>query len=351
MTAWALFEALADEGVTVAYLDIDQVGMLYPATDDDPERYQLKAEALAALVPNYARAGAKVLIVSGVVDPSAPADVSVSYPGVNVTFCLLSVGDDVLRARILERGWDADEAAEENATLPDAPFVSSIVDTSGRSVSEVVAQVRSYLSFGDACAPVAGIDAVAEPLLSVVDLVVIYGPRAVGSSSVSFSLAMGRWRGGSSTGFVDLQQLAFLRVPGRDGHSDTALGIANVAAMHRLFAARGATRFIASAHLRGAEEHALLRRSVLSKVTAVRLHADAAAIEAHIRERVQGSDARLTGDDLLGASTSHQAAVLQTSLNEHEVLQAEAAQDVLVDVSGRPVGDVVSDLEQHLDGA
>jgi CO dehydrogenase nickel-insertion accessory protein CooC1 len=69
VAAWALFETLAAEGFRVAYVDIDQLGMLYPAGSDDPERHLLKAEALLALLPGYASAGAQVLVVSGVVDP------------------------------------------------------------------------------------------------------------------------------------------------------------------------------------------------------------------------------------------------------------------------------------------
>ena len=59
VAAWALFEALATAGRRVAYVDIDQLGMLYPAADADPERHSLKAEALAALAPGYVAAQAQ----------------------------------------------------------------------------------------------------------------------------------------------------------------------------------------------------------------------------------------------------------------------------------------------------
>jgi len=65
VTAWSLFEKVVREGVAVAYLDIDQLGMLYPESDDDPERFRLKIEALNALIPNYIASGAQALIVSG----------------------------------------------------------------------------------------------------------------------------------------------------------------------------------------------------------------------------------------------------------------------------------------------
>jgi len=67
VAAWALFEALAADGVRVGYVDIDQLGMLYPASDDDPERHLLKEEALVALVPGYTSAGAHVLVVSALI--------------------------------------------------------------------------------------------------------------------------------------------------------------------------------------------------------------------------------------------------------------------------------------------
>src|SRR4051794_15732745 len=62
VAAWSLFEELAASGPRVAYVDIDQLGMLYPATDEDPERHALEATALAALVPGYLAAGARTLI-------------------------------------------------------------------------------------------------------------------------------------------------------------------------------------------------------------------------------------------------------------------------------------------------
>lgn len=323
VTAWGLFEALSAEGVSVAHLDIDQLGMLYPDidADDDADGHHLKAKALAALVPNYAAAGAEMLIVSGVVDPAAPADVSVSYPGLEVTFCLLTVDEDTIRERILARGCgqeDANEAVAENAALVGATFLSSVLDTSGRSVADVVEQVRQLVPLHAISRPVPAAPEIAHLPPSLVDLVLVYGPRAVGLSSVAFSLAMRRWKGGAVTGFVDLQQLAFVRVPGREGNTSTVLGIANVTAMHRLFAARGATRVIISAHLSSREDHDRLRRSVPATVTTVPLAADERTNESHIRERVEGNAARLAGDDLLGASAAHQAEVLGTSLAEQQ---------------------------------
>jgi hypothetical protein len=78
VTAWSLFEQVAGEGVAVAYLDIDQLGMLYPESDADLERYRLKTEAWNALIPHYLACGAQALIVSGIVDPDSPADAALT---------------------------------------------------------------------------------------------------------------------------------------------------------------------------------------------------------------------------------------------------------------------------------
>ena len=40
--AWRLFGDVADEGVRVAYVDIDQLGMLYPAPEGDADRHLVK---------------------------------------------------------------------------------------------------------------------------------------------------------------------------------------------------------------------------------------------------------------------------------------------------------------------
>jgi hypothetical protein len=51
VAARALVELLTGDGQRVAYVDIDQLGMLYPAADDDPQRHRFKAEALRELLP------------------------------------------------------------------------------------------------------------------------------------------------------------------------------------------------------------------------------------------------------------------------------------------------------------
>ncbi|MEP6814060.1 MAG: AAA family ATPase [Marmoricola sp.] len=350
VTAWSWFGKVARDGATVAYLDIDQLGMLYPESDDDPERYCLKTEALNALIPNYIACGAQALIVSGIVDPKSPPDLAGRYPDARLTFCLLDTEETTLRERILERGWDpedADEAVAEAAALGKAKFVDVSIDTTGASVGAVAERVRPLLSNLEPSVP----DAARPLTLSAAEagLVVLTGARAVGTSTIGFGLARSQWNSGVTTGFADLDQLAFLRTGDADDHSETALGMANVAALHELFASHGAARLIVSAHLPGTSEHELVRTAAPSRmVTIVGLRADAETIAGHVRERTAGSDARLAGDDLASASATRQAEVIQQARSQQEKLDARADEDVLIDVSGRPIDRVVREIADLL---
>lgn len=49
-TAWEVSNVLADEAVPTAYVDIDQLGMVVPAPEDDPDAERLAARALAQQV-------------------------------------------------------------------------------------------------------------------------------------------------------------------------------------------------------------------------------------------------------------------------------------------------------------
>lgn len=344
VSAWGLFKELAADGVRVAYLDIDQLGMLYPALDDDPERHLLKTEALAALLPGYASAGAQALVVSGVVEPTGGPGAALE--DVDLTVCLLTPDPAALRERILARGWSEQvvaDAVDENAALRHAVFLDTVVETAGLSVPETVERLRPFVRMAE---PATAATTPAVPSPAEVGVVVVTGPRAAGTSTVGFGLSMGRWRAGLRTGFADLQQLAFLACPSSPDLTNPALGIAQLAAMHAFMAARGAGLLVVSGHLTIADRTSMREAIKSAAVTIVRLRADEATFETHVRDRVAGSEARLAGDDLLGADPRHQAAVVATALAEQSHLDAHAVDDAVIDVTGRPPAEVVADVER-----
>lgn len=344
-TAWGLFVELAAAGERVAYIDIDQLGMLYPAADDDPGwHHALKGEALATVVPGYVRAGAQLLIVSGVIDPHEGPRTHLP-PDTDLTLCLLSPDPAVLRSRILARGWgqaDADEAVAENALLQAAPFLDIRIETAALSIAETVARLRDIAHVDDRAR---GTRSGGFTSPASTGVVLLTGPRAVGSSTVGFGLARSRWRAGRRTGFLDLQQLGFVANDGRTD-SESALAIGQLAAMHTLMTERGAELLVVSGHL-SILDRALVRAALpRATMTVVRLRADERTLAEHVRARVGGSDARLAADDLLGADQEHQDAVVAAALAEQHLLDTSAADDAVLDVSGRTPAEVVADVER-----
>ena len=102
---WAVVQRLAADSERVAYVDIDQLAMCYPAPDEDPERWTLRDDALSQISSEYRQAGIDVLVVSGVASPDAPPP-AVGYP---VRFLWLDASGEVRRSRLQPRGWDADQ--------------------------------------------------------------------------------------------------------------------------------------------------------------------------------------------------------------------------------------------------
>lgn len=343
--AWDLFEELAAAGNRVAYVDIDQLGMLYPAADDDPGwHHAVKGEALATLVPGYVTAGARLLIVSGVISPHEGPRTHLP-PDTDLTLCLLSPDPTVLRRRILARGWgqaDADEAAAENAVLQAAPFVDIRIDTTALSVAETVARLREFAHVNDQARETRSGMFTSR---SSTGVVLLTGPRAVGSSTVGFGLARGRWRAGRRTGFLDLHQLGFIASDGRTS-SESALAVGQLAAMHDLMTEQGAELLVVSGHL-SVPDRALVRAALpRARTTVVRLRADERTLAEHVRARVSGSDARLAADDLLGADQEHQDAVVAAGLAEQHLLDTSPADDAVLDVSGRTPAEAIADVER-----
>jgi adenylylsulfate kinase-like enzyme len=353
VTAWSLFERVAGEGGTVAYLDIDQVGMLYPASEDDAGRHRLKAGALRALIPNYYASGAQALVVSGVIDPRSAAQVAGRHAAADVTFCLLDTDQAVLRQRVRERGGDpaeADAAVADAAALRDAGFVDASIVTTGLSVEQVVDRVRPLVrtleSRARDTAPAP------SPSPAATGVVVVTGARAVGTSTIGFGLARHLWSRQVSTGFADLDQLAFLRTGGGADPAATSLGVRNLARLHEHFAAHGAARLVVSAHLRASAQHRAVRMAApRAEVTVVRLRADEETIAAHVRRRWSGREARLAGDDLVGAPPTRQQQVIRIALSEQEALDARHDEDLVVDVSGRSSDAVIGEVTDRVSSA
>ena len=254
--AWQVFSDLADQGLCVGYLDIDQIGMLQPPPDADPSCHRFKVESLAGMVRNYRSAGAQVLVISGVIDPEHGPDFAEAAVDADLTFCHLTVDETTLRERLAARGWPgeaADQAMAMMKGLADAPFVTTVIDTTGRDPQDLARHAATLVTRS-----VSTLDTQELPEGSAGEVTIVIGPRAVGKSSVSWGMAMRRWVSGERTLYVDLDQVGFLRpVP-----SDASLQAANLGVIWRNALSRGASRLIANGMVTTHEDLAILRPAV-----------------------------------------------------------------------------------------
>jgi adenylylsulfate kinase-like enzyme len=146
-------------GFTSAYIDLDQIGFILPATAGDPRKHRLKAANLASARQNFSRAGAQRLVLVGPIeDAQAAAAYSRALPSAKSELVRLHAGPSELIRRITMRGqglgsWPqpgdpligqsadrlaaiADKAAAQAATLEHADFDAVRIDTDGCTVEQ-----------------------------------------------------------------------------------------------------------------------------------------------------------------------------------------------------------------------
>ncbi|WP_413354679.1 AAA family ATPase [Microbacterium sp. 1P06AB] len=322
-TAWAVANRHAAEGIATAYIDIDQLGMCYPAPVDDPDRWVLKETALAAVVREFLRAGVERMVVSGVARPDRPP---VLIPGVEVRSLWLRAAESTRRARLRGRGDSTDQLA---ASLSAGTLEESRIDTAWEQLA------TDELSEAETVAAVLARRAAASTLPSGGDvetstytgarMLWLTGPRLAGASRIGWEIVAEEWSHGRRTGFFDLAQLSLV-------WNVADAGVANLAAVIREFRCVGADQFVIVAPL---EVDPSIVRAALpaADVTFVRLAADAASLEDRARARQRGEGPRLAGDDLLGASNATVARVLRTSVLQSSLPRREG--ELIVPIARR----------------
>jgi hypothetical protein len=94
-----------NDGLTAAYVDLDQISFARPGPDGDPGGHRLKAAGLAAMWRTYRAAGATHLIATGPIDSEEALQAYArALPAARVTAFRLHAGPAELRSRILSRG-------------------------------------------------------------------------------------------------------------------------------------------------------------------------------------------------------------------------------------------------------
>lgn len=336
--AWAVAQRLASDGVPTGYLDIDQLGMCYPAPSDDPDRWALKETALARLAARFRDAGVERLIVSGVADPTQPPPMN-GHPTVSLW---LDAGEETRRKRLAPRRWEREQVAAALAAGTAEATVAhpawQRLDTERSTIEEIVEAVLDHRAAGAAPAAEEGNRDGHGPGR----VIWITGPRCSGASRVGWEVARTRWSAGERTGFVDVAQLSFAWNVRRMS------GVDNAAALHRVFAAVGAQTLIAVApfEVDPAEVRAAFPRA---DVRFFRLDADERTRRDHAVRRAEGADgALLAGDDLLGASAAEIERIVGVGESQHA--SPLRAGETLIDASTPSVRQVVDRVIELADG-
>lgn len=328
--AWALSREPSPADRPIAYVDMDQLGMCYPAPATDPERWHLKDDALDAVADGYRSAGAQLLIVSGVADPVTPAPA-------HACAVWLEASATERRVRLAGRGWEdatvRDVVAAGTRESARAHRTWARVSTDGRTVAETVADVRALCVECPDSRPGPG----PAPARSgaVPPLLWITGPRLAGASRIGWEIAAGDWRAGHRTGFLDARQLGFL------GDGDARTGVANAVQVARVFARSGASAVVIVAPF-DHDPEMVRAASPGAEVTVVRLGVTPSDLRANAESRRRGDGPRLAGDDLATATASDVAALIDAAIVEAGTPARSG--EVLVPVSGLTVAEAAASV-------
>lgn len=308
---WQLQQALEHRDVPAAFVDADQLRNAagVEATADD-----FVADGLAVVGPIFQRAGAKVLIVAGMVDDAAhlarllPV---IGHPHVLVVH--LHASDEAVVDRVERRKWNVELAADsvDYAHRFDARWVDIEVDTTCQSPSEVVASLVERLEL------LASSERLDTPL-SVTPatdakptLTLITGAGGVGLSTTGFLAFLQRMWSGESIGYIDSHQVGIV---GADPRAPEAapLRAANSAALAAGMARRGIRHVLITAD-------PLTARALADTAKPAHmfwLDASDDVIESRHRFRAEGGGPPLAGDHRLGLDDLSIRAAVATSIGE-----------------------------------
>jgi adenylylsulfate kinase-like enzyme len=360
--SWQLFSELTKSGVQIAFADTDQLCMCYPAPAADPDRQQIKARNLGAMIGNFRAAGARCLIVNGVVDPVLGVHPDL-IPGAALTVCRLRAGRDEVARRFIARDGQRDdmeellqEVRDEASRMDASNFADACVDTSGVPAAEVAGLVRNscrdWPGFAETARRPSA--AAAGPAASAGDevttsrdadgaggqILLICGPAGVGKSTIGFQLYLRYLQAGRTAGYVDLDQIGFLS-PAADGDpGHHRLKASNLAAMWRNYHAAGATHLIATGPV---QNEAVLQAYVdalpAATVTLCRLHAGRAELTRRIMSRGEGGSWSQPGDPLRGQPAGYLAMVADQAVATAEAMERAVVGAVRIDTDGRTVAE------------
>jgi hypothetical protein len=324
-TGFELYRQLVARGDRIAYVELDQIGMCMHA----PllARSAAKADNLLGMLDTFAAAGADGVIVTGDIVETM-GDV-LNRARARPLLCRLRADDDVTLERLAIRRSLEYAMPSDAYDVYEPPAGDLEITTHPRTVREVAAAIVEQL--GPWPPRRSAVDApITPPAITDCDAILVTGPRAVGASTVAWQVLMASLDAGSPTGFLDLEQLAFLPASAET----LAATIANVATCWAGFRAQGASRLVLCGHVDAVVLQAL--RAVLPSLRVAALAATPDTLLERARQRARHKDIWLPGDDLFGADDTYLREVVQRS-SSHDL-----AADVRIATDGQAPADIAA---------
>jgi hypothetical protein len=334
-------------GVAASYVDIDQLGMCYPERASDPERYRLQARNLGPVVARFAEAGARCVVVSGVVDADHGVHVG-SLPPIALTVCRLRASGPDIEQRLVRRGSDADVAQvlREAEAMDTSDFANACVDTSGLSVAEVARQVRARTGrWPDLSGPSGSTNLPAPASVSGVDGSVLWlcGAHGVGKSTVGFATYLKTLNAGRAAAYLDLDQTAFCNTATPEDPRRHRMKADILAALWQNFRTDGAERLVMVGPAEDQTTVELYRAALpVATITVCRLHAGRDQLAERIMLRRHGGSWAQPGDPLTGQPTAHLRQVADHAAADAIELEHAAVGDLRIDTDERTVDQTVA---------
>jgi adenylylsulfate kinase-like enzyme len=339
--AWQVYQDLAWSGRHVGYVDIDQLGMSFPEPAADPGRHRLQATNLDTVVAAFGAAGARCIVVSGVVHPTDGVYRALT-PHAALTVCRLRADTGDLERRLTERPGAPTlitEALAEAVSMDANDIGDMCIDTTGRSIEDAVRLVRERTAgwhddgapsrrFVEPDAPSSTADG---PILWVC------GATGVGKSTIGFASYMKTVFGARIPGaYLDLDQIGFLSPAPPDDPANERVRARILAGLWAAFRVAGAECLTMVGPADDAAAIDAYARAVpRSTITVCRLHADQDELTRRVMTRGAGGSWAQPGDPLTGLAGAHLRDVAAAAVATADALDRAAIGDVRVDTSNR----------------
>ena len=343
--SWQLYEELAGSGVPVAFADGDQLCMCYPAPAGDPDRQRVKALNVGAMIPNLRSAGARCVIVNGVLGPASLE--TGLLPRTRVTICRLRAGIDTVERRLIARqgrrevsGELLREVRDAARRMDESSFAHACVDTTGVPVGDVPGLVRAACSDWPGFTgrlPEAGGQLPARPGPAATGRVaLITGPAGVGKSTIGFRFYRQCLSAGLTAGYVDLGQIGLLGPAVAGDTGNQRLKARNLAAIWRNYRDVGATHLVATGTITSQADRRLYAAELAgADIADIRLRAASDELRMRIMSRGAGGSWPEPGDRLRGQPAPFLTSVADQAVAAAAALDRSDVGGVVIDTTGR----------------